>query len=335
MDGYRPIDRQLIDACQEYPPDFIKIRGLLAQGADVNAVSASDPDETLLGGIIYAYPQILDLQDACEGCEDENCEGCSLHAIDPDGKYLPQIVQFFLENGFDPSREDGRAGARALSSLILSSRDLYILDACKLLLSAGADPQRPCFIGEDETSISWAATEASFNACEQHHVAENLYETLYQIMDAAVKGRNFWLIEPYQVCLGRRLDSIFLYSEGSSQGIFPVNVPTSHHPCSFRDTIVLDCAGKPLRISHYADILVDPHIPQDATEKLDLARWFPDCLGHTITAIDFGHNDIADGRIHYGQPSIRIHLDNGKVLIFSTNHGEVAKEDMVGWFQLR
>lgn len=337
MDCYRPIDRQLIDACQAYPPDFTAIRRLVMQGADVNAVSANDADDCVLSEIIFGYPEISELRAAyCESCKDENCVGCSLDIPDADGRYLPQIIQFFLENGFDVTRDNGFAGARVLESLKLSSFDRYILDGCKLLLHAGADPSLSGYTDDDESVLSSVATEASFQrCCEANHALENLFETMYQIMDAKRQGKNFWLIEYYDVCIGRRIDSIRLYSsEAPLKGVFPIVSLRSRHRNCFLDTVVLDCGGKQLCVTRYVDLFVDPHIPQNAAEHADLAPRFPDCVGHMITAIDFDHAAIQRGTTFYGQSIVLIRLDNGKTIRFSTNFGEMPEKDAVAWFSI-
>lgn len=188
MEDYRPIDRQLIDACREYPPDFIKIKNLLDQGADVNATSVADENQCLLSEVIYRYPELLELRAVCcERCDDEDCNGCELDHPDADGRYLPLIIQFFLEHGFDAK---GRMGAVCLQNLTWSSDDRYILDACNLLMAAGADPGMvPYLHDSNETVISWVATKASAaKCCDNDLVTANLFRTMYRMMDEKIKS---------------------------------------------------------------------------------------------------------------------------------------------------
>lgn len=336
MDGYRPVDQQLIDACREYPPDFAGIQKILSQGADVNAISSEDPDRSVITEIIYCYPEIIELQAAaCPRCEDEDCSGCSLYAPHADGRYLPQIIQLLLENGFDAAREDGIAGARALLHLIWSSQDKYILDSCKLLLRAGADPTLCPYPGDPETVLTAVAGEASFQFCERNLLLGNLYETMYQIMKAASKGWNFEQIHLYDLCVGRQIDSVTLCSEEKfCKGIFASRLPGLRRKAYFQDTILLSCENVPLCISPHLDLIVNPNLSQRTKAHKDLTSYFQNCIGHTIIGIDLTYTKIRKNRREYSLPSILIRLDNGKSLRFTLNRRTNPKRKDPSWFQI-
>ena len=339
MDHHRPTDQQLIDACRKYPPDFIQIQQLLAQGADVNGASPWDPDDCVLSEIIKGYPEVSELREAyCKSCLDEDCEGCGLAILEADGRYLPQIIQFFLEHGFDVTAEEGRRGAMCLQCLTWSSYDPYILDACRLLLNAGADPSLcPYSDPLNESSVlSWVGTKASAARCCDHdHVTANLFETMYQIMDARIKGKNDALIEHFSICIGRQIDRVLLCADDRPMGgVFTSLVPSSHPQNNFINTVVMDCGGKMLCVSRYVDLYVDPHIIENTSEILDLAPHFAQCMGHTISGIDFSHRELQEGATLYDQPSIFLRLDNGKTLCFSINFGEVSETHRAAWFEV-
>lgn len=337
MEDYRSIDYQLIGACRAYPPDFVTMRTLVAQGADVNAFSGTRADDCVLSEVLFCYPEVNALRDYCCGvCKEMSCQGCSLDIPDADGRYLPQIIQFFLENGFDVTGNHGQAGALALESLKFATKDRYALDACKLLLQAGADPSISPYSDDSESVLDSVASEASYQGCcEQNHSLESLYDTMCQMMETKMEGRIFWLMEYYDVCIGRQLDGIRLYSKTEkSRGVFSVDLPASRHSNCFMDTVVLDCRGKQLCVTNHIALFVDPSIPQNAVKAIDLSPWLPDCVGHKITAIDFRHASIWEGTTSYGQPIILIRLDNGRTIRFSHNFGEVPREDTVAWFTL-
>lgn len=194
MEKYRSIDKQLLEACQDYPPDFGMIKALLEQGADVNAVSATDPDECLFTEIIFDYPLISWMrEDACARCEDENCDGGGLNYPDADGRYLPRIIRLFLEHGFDAR---SRMGAMVLVDLTHCHRNRYILDCCKPLLSAGASPEMAPYSDDKESSLSAVGLKAFRTASwDEDPAAVNLYELLYLIMEAKTEGRDYGLLE--------------------------------------------------------------------------------------------------------------------------------------------
>lgn len=325
MEDYRPIDEQLMAACQEYPPDFCKIRSLLDQGADVNATSATDKNECLLSEIILGYPRIAELL-AGGGNRDTDHPKA-------DGRYLPLIIQIFLERGFDAT---GRMGAMCLQNLTWASYDRYILDACKLLMAAGADPNATPYLHDDETVISCVGTEASAAGCvDRDSATESLFEAMCRMMEAKIQGRNYELIEYFSVCIGRKVCGIALYADDRPlTEVFSIDVPTSRHQNCFVNTVVLDCQGKMLCVSRYAELYVDPHIPQYAEAKLDLAPHFHDCVGHAIIGIEFSYREIRENRTSYGQPIILIQLDNGKALRFSCNFGEVDRDETAAWFEI-
>lgn len=340
MEDHQTIDRQLIDACREYPPDFIKIKSLLDQGADVNKVSA---DESVLSEILFSYPQIRDAQCRFSAdCYSESCAGCKWNKTGADGRYLPLLMQFLLENGLDVTEHDGRTGAFALSELRFSDYDRYAVDACKLLLTAGADPLIAPYVNDSETALTAIGFEGFFNSSENPKKSV-VDETMYRMMKAKSEGKDFIQIEHCDVCIGLRIDHITLCANDERmKKIFPVWSLRSRHRNCFVNTIVLDCQGKMLCVDRYADVYVDPHVPQYARQTMDITPRFKNCVGQTIVSIDFSCRRIQrevsfDGRsgaTSYTQPIVLIKLSNGKAIRFSINFGEVPSENMVAWFQI-
>ena len=52
--GFGELENQLIEAGKEYPPNYEKMRELLAAGANINATSTEeDPDESILSTISW------------------------------------------------------------------------------------------------------------------------------------------------------------------------------------------------------------------------------------------------------------------------------------------
>jgi hypothetical protein len=54
------------------------------------------------------------------------------------GYKIPIIVQHFINKGYDVTINKGRNGGYALSRLLWSSHDKYILDAAVILIEAGS-----------------------------------------------------------------------------------------------------------------------------------------------------------------------------------------------------
>lgn len=326
------IENQIRDACNEYPPNFEKIERLMAQCKDLSIVSKDDPDENILSDIILWYPEPRQLQVYCESCYDSSCEGCSI-AGEYDGRYLPQIVKLFLAHGFDAERDGGRVGRMCLCNLTFSSRDIYVIEAEKLLLNAGADPTMRV---DGESIIDQYSVEESFRSCEQEHRQANLYHAMRRIAEAASCRKDYNNIEFFEVCLGKRIDKIEMACTGvtPSRAIYNVGFPFPKYKNCFATPIVFHCEGKQLCVNRYVDIFVDPNILKEAETVCNIEPFFPDCVGHRIEKIEFGHTTVWEGTTSYGQPIILIRLDNGKTIRFSINFGEVPREEMTAFFSV-
>lgn len=118
---YGKLERELIELCRAYPPNFDAIRAKITEGADVNA---GEIYSNIVSEILYDYGWLC-------GCGDEN-EMCS-------GEYLPAIIKICLDAGFDVSRFAGAYGGDALWSLVFTPSCREIFEVAEMLLKAGAD----------------------------------------------------------------------------------------------------------------------------------------------------------------------------------------------------
>lgn len=74
--GFGELENELIEAGQEYPPNFKRMQELLAAGANINATSTKKkPDESILSTIILGYPEFN--SDICDSCEKEGENPCA------------------------------------------------------------------------------------------------------------------------------------------------------------------------------------------------------------------------------------------------------------------
>lgn len=194
--GYGDKGNRLITLLKTYPPDLRRAKELIDDGIDINSESTKDNGENMLSEIFLGYPWSAAEEAACDSCTTMDCDNCPRPAVpdDMDGRYLPEIIKLFLNSGFDVTRDGGRVGGRCLLNLTWASYDKYILDATKLLLHAGVDPNvKP----DDGGPIkSWALTKASLaEALDEDHECANLFRTMYEIMDAASKGEDYDSVE--------------------------------------------------------------------------------------------------------------------------------------------
>ena len=334
--GFGELENQLIEAGKEYPPNYEKMRELLAAGANINATSTKeDPDESILSTIILGYPE-FDHPEICDSCDkdgEEPCADCPENFWkDYDGRYLPDLCRFFLQNGFDVHGSDNTFGSRCIMNLTWSSYDRYILDATKILLRAGANPDHE---DEDGSLMGWVGTKASAGRCvDEDHNIENLFEAMYSILEAASEKREFDSIEYFSAAIGRKVDHIEMYCDSEQAPVYSMNEPEFQHENCFNGTIVLWCEGKALRINQWTDIMIDPSVTQAAKKvRVDMKPYFADCIGCVLERIDFGHEVTVKGSTRYSYAIIYLHFSNGKCIRFSNNFGKTPKEKYAAFFE--
>lgn len=335
--GFGKLENELIEAGKEYPPNYEKMLELLAAGANINATSTEeDPDESILSTIILGYPEI-EAPEACEHCEKEGKNPCG-ECLDSfegthDGRYLPDICDFFLKNGFDVHGSNNAFGSRCIMNLTWSSYDRYILDATKILLRAGANPD---YEDEDGGLKGWVGTKASAGICVDHDPdIANLFEAMYSILEAASEKRDYRSIEHFSVAVGRKVDRIELYCDSNQEPLFSLNDADFQHENCFRGTLVFWCEGKVLQINRWIDIMVDPYVVRNSDgNKFDMNEHFADVIGHTLTKIDFNCSVTTKDRTHYTRPIINLHFSNNKCIRVSDNFGVVEEERRVAFFEV-
>ena len=321
--GFGKLENELIEAGKEYPPNYEKMRELLAAGANINAISTEeDPEESLLSTIILGYPEI----DATKECLD-NLGGR------PDGRYLPDICDFFLQNGFDVHGSNDAFGSYCIMNLTWSSYDRYILDATKILLHAGANPD---YEDGDGGLKGWVGTKASAAVCVNKDIeTANLFEAMYSILKAASEKREFDSIEHFSAAVGRKIERIELYCDFNQEPIFSMKEAKFRHENCFRGALVFWCEDKALQINRWIDIMVDPYITQNSDRnKFDVNSYFSDFIGHTLTKIGFDYVVTTEDRTHYTRPIIKLYFSNDKSIWISDNFRAVEEEKRAAFFEV-
>lgn len=230
--GYGALEDELIALFQTAAPDFQMAEELVARGADVNATSDDDIYENMLSEILMGYWNVEQCSDP-DACTGDDCENCASHknAPEPIGETMMKIIHFFLNHGFDVTKNDGRFGAQCLSALVLSTFDQYILAAARLLLDAGAMNLE----NEDhETVLDAVGSEGSFqDCCEYNHHLGNLYEAFYQMIVAHDEGRTYRGIDWYQASYGKRILRVLAEKPVDGPVFFNLDLPTSKHENCF------------------------------------------------------------------------------------------------------
>ncbi|MBQ3746164.1 MAG: hypothetical protein II863_01985 [Kiritimatiellae bacterium] len=316
-DNWRDIDLALIIEATKVHPDFAKLEQLVKDGADVNAVE-NDGEENALSDIIY-------------GGQDTEDYGRELPKVDS----LPAVIEFFLKHGFDPSRDEGRAGAKCLVSLTWSRCIASKIPSMKLLLDAGCrdipawdDEHDP----DDGKPKSCIGAEASFQHCEGDFDCANTFEALYDILVAQAAGRSYAGIERYDAAYGATLKHVFVSKPREGTPFFKMNEPTSKHDNCFRGSLYLEF-DKGWLISEGAHSLVfDTEPPHEAI--IDVSYAFSPVVNTPLSNVVFSQKSVSYGMTYYGQNIIRYNFRDDVRLITQTNFGEIRGSETVAYYKL-
>ena len=161
----------------EMPPDFEKAKQLLDEyRKDKN----DDVLNKLLLQLVMDYP--LNSRE-CEACEDdiECVKACPKYTL----KYLPDIVSFFLKEGWNHRQ----CGMGLLNTLLYTTDGKIILETAKLIFEMGVDATQEDYddlLGYIAQSESYS--RCSWNGCEAD--ADDLAE-YYDVIVRIRQGKSF------------------------------------------------------------------------------------------------------------------------------------------------
>lgn len=297
-------EQQLIEECKKAPADYAKIKHLIDEGADINAVN--EYGDSLLSSIIgYFIPE------ECYGCEQRNlpaekrnCDGCPC----AEQSRLLDIVELFIENGWDTVKY----GLECIRELTFVPHNRVIFDVAKRILE--------CPLSEDiqsyEAALETIGTEESYQrCCEACPEEENLFYTIYELIDAKMNKKDFEGIELFYDAIGLRVDKI-IYFSGQN------DIKGSKRGWDFYSDIGFVCQDKVLVLSSYINILMmndrKNELPQTEITEI-FGKSFYNAV---ITDISFDTASIRRKTTIYQQQSIIIDFDNGRQLRFTHNAGQ-------------
>lgn len=321
---------QLMLCLEEYPPDLAGARALLDKGADIHHVNSFG--EPLLAEIIMGYPldKAMNPCTICnehDACEVRNCEKTKKAY---DSEYLPAVVRFFLENGYDVTRDGGKFGAEALEALCWSSSDKLILEAAKLLLDAGADP---LVIMEDREDV-FAAIDWVSAGCipvDEDLELECLYAAYYDIAEGKTKGLDYNKIQWWDAAAGKEIKRVLSCAPSGENAVFTVSTGVHQYENCFANDMILDCDGTMLAVSQYCHAYVDPcKIPEN---PIDLSDKLENIIGKKIVDVQFSLRLATKGRTRAHGSMLRIVLDDGSSLVIQDN-GDQFDEEYCARFEI-
>lgn len=290
------LEDKLLRLCRAHVPDMEKIRAVVREGADVNAVDQSG--RNLLTAVFS-------------------------HTGATNGKFFPAIAEEFVGAGFDTAR----FGLAVMGMLVFSTYDRYIFDASMVLLKAGAGGDE----GQWEQLLDAIGTEESYQrCCDEDHACENIYYAWYETVRRASEGKRFDDIGVWEDCIGLRVNGVIADANAG-----PVVSEMQDGRCFFRDQLILLCGEQAVTIEGNPNIyLCGRPAPEDLVQPVDLSVRLPFAVGSVIEKIEFEHKEYREGTTYYRQPNIRVFFDNGRAMLLTTNFGEVPKGETSNYVKI-
>lgn len=202
-------------------------------------------------------------------------------------------------------------GLRVMRQFIFLANQKLAFDLMKFFLDFD--------LGDDKTKyeslLEGIGTEESYQrCCENDHDSENLFYTMYEIVNAKMENRSYKNIELYYEAVGLKIDKVLYLGK---EGI----VLSKAGATEYNDDICFVCGEKILVIKESVNILFINDIINE--EHVEIPNLFgDDVIGAKIVDVSFEHKEINKGTTCYGQPTIVLSLDSGKKLKFTHNFGE-------------
>ena len=202
-------------------------------------------------------------------------------------------------------------GLKVMHQFIYMSNQKLAFDLMKFFLEFNLGDDK----SEYESLLEGIGTEESYQrCCENNHALENLFYTMYEIVNAKMENRSYKNIELYYNAVGMQIDKLLYLGKESL-------APSKEGATEYNDDICFVCGEKILVIRECVNILFINDIINE--EYVEIPNLFGDnIIGSRIVNVSFEHKEIVEGTTHYGQPTIVVSLDSGKKLKFTHNFGE-------------
>jgi len=317
--GYGTLEDKLIAVLSmSGPPDFETADELIRLGADVNA-EGPDDDDNVLSEILCGY--------TCWQFEDE--EYTDLNTI---GGYMIQVIHYFLDHGFDVKKKNGRYGAQCLYSLVISVQDRSMIEATKLLISAGAED---LYVDNEHTEgekpKSFLDAENCYQrVCEYNYHVANVVEATYQIYQAIEEKKPYIDIDSYEAIIGKTITKVLIKKPKEGKALHDVMFTNGRFGKCFYTNIYFLFDNRMLIATPYNDLWTNRF--DSSVRTLDISSDFSQVIGATVDKIEFAHNGLSEKMTHYTQPVATFRMSNGNSVSFSTSFGEVPKDKSTAYY---
>lgn len=323
------LTQQLAEECFSYPPDFKKMQSLVDRGADVNAIDEVTGFPLLyrvfsgyLVKVIRKNNPELTYKQIRSRLKDNLYSEYS-------GKYLKDIVKFFLKNGLDLNSqyinshmERENVADTIVRGLTSTYADDVIIELLQLLLDNIKSAESLYFtnIYDDEKEyISSTFHESAHRAfSEAPHLAV-IFETASVITERFREGKNL-NISMYTQIIGKSVRNVYFYNNYVD---LPLVYDYSDESGTFRNVmsgdLILDCEGAYLYFDENNFIFVENEANIDKTKLINANDYFSPIIGSEISGFDF----IMECSTYYHQFGLKnkcIRFYNGKALAVCENY---------------
>lgn len=278
-------EAELLHALSDENQDYDRAQTLIHSGADVNAHD----------GGLYLFEYIInDISDNAD---------------------VLRVAEFLIQNGFDVKT----SGIRVMKKMSYGEDRRRLFDLSKLFLSSGMDQL------DDEELKDWLSilgTEESYSiCCEENSEKTCLYYATYELVDAALKKKDYSETGIWEDAVGLRIEQISALTRAKT-----IIRQSTDWGTELLRPIYLVCGNKAAVIQDRPAIFLQswPKAKQ-GKKAVVLNEVFPDIIGAAIVSIRFACDRLSKRKADYHRPVITLELDNGRRLRFSSNFGEVPR----------
>ena len=311
--GYGNLENKLIEVfSKSSPPDFETADKLLRSGADINARGKRNCSN-ILSDILNTYPHaaIKEPVDA--------------------GRYMIQVIQYFLEHGFDVHKNNGRYGAQCLKTLVFFQKR-PVIEATKLLFHAGADDICTEAIQTENGYPSYSlGAEINYQSiCEKNYRISNTLEAAYQVYEAKKNHKPYDDIDSYEVAIGKQIKKVLIEKPKRGKALHDVILKNGRFGKCFYTKIFFLFNDRMMIASPDVDFWTDKYDP--SIRMIDISSLFSEIIGSTIESVEFNHGSVQTKKANYIQPVATFIMNNEKKITFSTSFGEVPEDTVTAYF---
>ncbi len=316
--GYQPLSYELTELFSSIPPDYAAAEELIRKGANINDYS-SRLDENLLSDVLY---------DFCDKnrnlAEDEEIFSPPSARESEIGEALLQTIQFFLDHGFNLSRDNGRFGAMCLNALKFATSDRYLVKATKLLLDEGAQNVPP-YADDNDRLLDIFDTEYSYQVCcENNRYTANIIEAIYMIYYALENGKPYTDIDCFEAAYGKEIKAVLAETTSDEPPFFECDFEHSHQANCYNCTLYFVYDDGCLIASEYSSFWVD-RLPTDKP-LIDVSERFQNIVGQKIKLLSFDPMEYIKCSPYDGSPDGALCFTNGIKLLFFFHHTGAENE---------